>query len=52
MNKDYLEQLLMDLDIEVGSTITYADDEKKVLENMKNANIILNKIKDELNIEF
>lgn len=47
-----LMSLLMKLDIEIGSTITFADDKDKVLNNMRNANLILNKIKDELEIEF
>ena len=52
MDRDYLEQLLMDLDTEIGSSITYADNKEKVLNNMKNANIILEKIKEVLEIEF
>ena len=52
MDKDYLEELLMDLDTEIGSTITYADNKEKVLSNMSNANKILDKIKEVFKIEF
>lgn len=47
-----LKTLLMKLDTEIGSTITFANNEEKVLDNMKNANLILNRIKDMLGIEF
>lgn len=47
-----LKTLLMKLDTEIGSTITFANDKEKVLDNMKSANLILNRIKDILGIEF
>ncbi len=52
VNKDRIEVLLQKLDVEIGSTITFINDEKTVLENMKRANIILSKLKSELDIEF
>lgn len=52
VNKDRIEVLLQKLDEEIGSTITFINDEKTVLENMKRANIILSKLKSELDIEF
>lgn len=47
-----LKTLLLKLDTEIGSTITFANNEEKVLDNMKSANLILNRIKDILGIEF
>lgn len=50
--KDKLETLLMELDIEIGSTINSKDDENIVLNNMLRANKILQKIKDLYYIKF
>lgn len=49
---DMLTKYLMDLDVEIGSTINSANNEKKVLKNMKSANRILKDIKDMFEIEF
>lgn len=51
-NKEKIEYLLRKIDIEIGSTITYSDNEEKVLKNMQRANLLLSKLKNELNIEF
>lgn len=47
-----IELLLMDLDIEIGSTINSCDNKKIVMNNMKNANCILCEIKKILSIKF
>ena len=52
MDRDYLEQLLMDLDAELGSSIAYADNKEVALNSMTNASIILDRIKEVLEIEF
>lgn len=50
--KDKLEELLMELDIEIGSTINSKNDENIVLNNMLRANKILQEIKDLYYIKF
>lgn len=51
-NKELLQQLLIALDTEIKSTINSADNKEIVLNNMKNMNKILDRIKEELEIEF
>lgn len=50
--KEQLAKLLMDLDVEIGSTINSANDRTIVLSNMQNANQIVKKIIDLYEIEF
>ena len=52
MDKELLTELLMNLDTEIGSTITFADDKNTVLDNMRRANLELKKIKLILGIDF
>lgn len=51
-NKEKLEKLLMDLDIEIGSTINSANDRTIVLNNMARASKILNEVIKVCDIEF
>lgn len=52
MDKENLEELLMDLDIEIGSTINSANDRTLVLNNMARASKILKEIIKVCDIEF
>lgn len=52
MDKEELERLLMDLDIEIGSTINSANDRTLVLNNMARASKILKEIIKVCDIEF
>ena len=51
MDRDYLEQLLIDLDAELCSSIAHIDNKEIALNSLTNAGIILDRIKEVLEIE-